>query len=221
MTIDFLLQQATIWAIPLLSAITLHEAAHAYAAYRLGDQTAFLLGRVSANPFVHIDPVGTIAVPILLLISQSPWLFGWAKPVPIIGRGLKRYRRDLALIAAAGPFANLIMAFAWAAFAKFTQTTLSGLDIDTTIIVWLWRMSLAGLQLNIVLFVFNLLPVPPLDGGKIVGLILPARLAIAFEQLSTFSLLIFAVLLMSGLLSALITPPVAGLLRVIANLFQL
>lgn len=204
-----LVQTIAIWALPVLFAITLHEVAHGYVARRLGDPTAASLGRLSLNPVRHIDPVGTIAVPIVLLaiskLAGGGFLFGWAKPVPVDYRRLGNPRRDMALVAAAGPAANLAMALFWGLLLKFA------LGMNTGEGIWLGvsYMAVAGIQINLVLMVLNLLPLPPLDGGRVMAGLLPLPLAERYAKLEPYGLLIVVGLLASGLLSRIMAWPLA------------
>ena len=152
-------QKIILWVIPLLFAITVHETAHGWIASKCGDPTAKLLGRLTLNPLKHIDPIGTIIVPAILF-SLGGFIFGWAKPVPITWQNLKNPRRDMALVAAAGPLANLMMAFLWAGIAKIAM----GFDNDPVI-----YMAQIGISINLVLMLLNLLPIPPLDGSRVVA----------------------------------------------------
>lgn len=212
-------QLIAVYAIPVLLAITLHEAAHAWLASRLGDPTARLQGRVSANPFRHVDLVGTLIVPAVILLAgkllgAGGLLFGWAKPVPVDASAFRSPRRDLGLVAAAGPGANVLMALAWALALKL-------LIIFSVDIEFLLLMTQAGILCNIGLAALNLLPVPPLDGGRIVASILPLRAAIAWYQLERFGLLIVLVLLATGLLGAVITPAIRIGLDMVYWIFNL
>jgi Zn-dependent protease len=202
-----LVQKVAIWALPVLFAITLHEVAHGHAARRLGDRTAEALGRLSLNPLRHIDPMGTVIVPavLLLLSSFSPggaFLFGWAKPVPVDARNLRDPRRHMALVAIAGPLANLAMALGWGLLLKAALAT-SGEG------VWLGLryMALAGVQINLVLLVLNLLPVPPLDGGRVMAGLLPASWALRYDRIEPYGLFIIVGLLATGLLSRIMMTP--------------
>lgn len=202
---DSLIQNIAIWALPVLFAITVHEAAHGFMARALGDTTAAMLGRLTLNPLKHIDPVGTIAVPAgLLTISMlspgAPFVFGWAKPVPVNTRNLKRPQRDMAAVAVAGPFANLAMALGWALLVKV------GLTIEQPFSMAMVYMGLAGIAINILLMVLNLLPLPPLDGGRVLAGFLPRRIAHRFERIEPYGLLIVLALLVTGVLGALIGP---------------
>ncbi len=199
------MQTIAVYALPLIFAITLHEAAHGYVAFRLGDPTAKLLGRVTANPMKHIDPVGTLLVPGLILLASKaagmPALFGWAKPVPVNSVKLGQPRRDMGLVAAAGPIANVLMALGWAVFLK--AMILTGLGNE-----FLGLMAGAGITVNLTLAVLNLLPVPPLDGGRIIASVLPPALAYQYGRLEPFGLAILLLLLATGVLSGILFPAV-------------
>jgi Zn-dependent protease len=185
------------WILPVLVAITFHEAAHAYAAYALGDQTAFRIGRLSLNPLKHIDPVGTVLLPGLLLLARSPFLFGYAKPVPVNFGNLRRPRRDMIIVAIAGPATNLLLATLAAFGLRF------GHHIPPTVQDWLLRNLLNALSLNVLLAVFNMLPILPLDGGRVLLGLLPRPLASAFARLEPYGMpiligLLFIVPLLGG-----------------------
>ncbi|NEW90146.1 site-2 protease family protein [Rhodopseudomonas sp. WA056] len=179
----------SVWALPLLIAITFHEAAHAYVAKLCGDNTAWMLGRVSFNPIRHIDPFGTVLLPLLLLVIQSPFLFGYAKPVPVNFRNLSHPRRDMVLVAAAGPAINLALA------------ALAGLSFHLVGYVpgeagqWLAQNLVNALLIKVVLAIFNLLPIPPLDGGRIAVGILPRALARPLDRLEPYGMLILLTLI--------------------------
>lgn len=168
---------ATIWIIPVLIAITFHEAAHGFVAHLLGDDTAWRLGRVSFNPLKHVDPVGTILLPGILLLMRSPFLFGYAKPVPVNFRALRNPRRDMVLVAAAGPAMNIALAVV-AALAFHVVGYL-----PTTIAPWVTENLKNGVIINVVLAVFNLFPLPPLDGGRILAGVLPKAMAAPIARL--------------------------------------
>lgn len=199
-----LVQKIAVWAIPVVFAITVHEAAHGYAARALGDRTAQMMGRLSLNPLRHIDPVGTVLVPLVLLLLGG-FLFGWAKPVPIDYRNLKKPRRDMALVAVAGPLANAAMAIAWGLLLKASLA--SGADEG----VWmaLRYMAVSGIVINLVLMVLNLLPLPPLDGGRVLAGLLPARSAYRFSRIEPYGLVILVALMATGLLGKIMFWPLA------------
>ncbi|MBK7847863.1 MAG: site-2 protease family protein [Zoogloea sp.] len=204
-----LISTLTIWALPVLFAITLHEAAHGYAARHFGDSTAERAGRISLNPLRHIDPMGTVVVPALIvavstLSGGSPMLFGWAKPVPVDFGRLRHPKADMLWVAAAGPLANLVMALGWAML--FRLAVLSPESV--TPCRWpRWRMP--GMQINAVLMILNLLPLPPLDGGRIAVSLLPAGPAYKFAQLEPYGFPILLVLLFTGILGDILGPLVA------------
>src|SRR4051794_15770050 len=168
-----LIQKIAVYALPILFAITLHEAAHAYVAKHFGDATAYLQGRMTLNPVKHIDPVGTLLIPIVLFFAGSPFLFGYAKPVPVEYGNLRNPKRDMAWVALAGPAANLLMALLWMGLAIFLSAFHSSEE-------FFMRMAQAGILTNLVIFAFNLFPVPPLDGGRIMTSILPHKYAFKF-----------------------------------------
>jgi Zn-dependent protease len=199
-----LVQKIAVWAVPVLLAITVHEASHGYAARALGDRTAEALGRLSLNPIRHIDPVGTILVPGILLVLGG-FLFGWAKPVPVNMRNLTHPRRDMALVAVAGPLSNLAMALAWGLLLK-VALAVGGADG-----VWIGirAMAVAGIVINLILMVLNLLPLPPLDGGRVLTGLVPESWARRLDRIEPFGLLILIALLATGLLGALIGGPLA------------
>lgn len=189
-------QLIAIAIIPVLSAIVVHEVAHGWVAYRLGDKTAYLLGRLTLNPLKHIDPIGTILVPLVLILTVG-FAFGWAKPVPIDFRNLHNPRRDAALVAAAGPFSNLLMAIAWAIISKFASMVSEDL---AALALPLLYMGMFGIIINVILMVFNLLPIPPTDGGRIATTLLPPPLGYQLSRLEPFGLFIILLLMLSGLL---------------------
>lgn len=206
-----ILQQLSIWLLPGLFAITVHEAAHGIVAALRGDKTAFFLGRTSLNPIKHIDPIGTVAVPLTLLLLQSSFLFGWAKPVPVNYRNLKNPRLDMALVAIAGPAANMIMAVLWLLILKLTLYFAS--THNSPQLSWLIQTSQIGVLFNIVLAVFNMLPIPPMDGSRIISAILPPRASDAYNTLEPYGMLIVMVLIFSGILGRIIYPGVAFFLN--------
>jgi len=212
-----LVQTIAIYALPVIFAITLHEAAHGYVARHFGDNTAYVLGRVSLNPLRHIDLVGTVLVPLLILITSSGGLlFGWAKPVPVDFSGLRNPKRDMLWVAAAGPLANLFMAVLWALTMKMAL-----LAPHTAFTLPLSLMAKAGITVNLVLMLLNLLPILPLDGGRIAVSLLPNRLAYSFSRLEPYGFPILLLLLFTNILGAILNPMVSASIHVIATIFQL
>jgi Zn-dependent protease len=200
-----LVQTVAVLALPLLFAVTVHEVAHGWVARRLGDPTAMMLGRLTLNPIKHIDPLGTLLIPALLLIMHAPFLFGWAKPVPVTWQNLRNPKRDMALVAAAGPGANLAMALLWALVAKLglvLAPTIGGLALPMVL------MGKVGITFNLVLMVLNLLPLPPLDGGRVLVGLLPGPLAWKVSRIEPYGFAILLVLLVTGGLAYLIVPPI-------------
>lgn len=209
-----IIQQVAVWALPVLFAITVHEVAHGWVARQLGDPTAMMLGRLTLNPLKHIDPVGTVAVPILLLVlSSGHMVFGWAKPVPITAENLKHPKKGMAMVAAAGPLANLAMALLWALLVKLLA--LSG---PSEAMLPLIYMGLAGITINVLLMVLNLLPVPPLDGSRVVAGFLPDPLAWKYGRLEQYGLLILLALMATGILGRILGPPMAAVEGIIYRL---
>ena len=218
---DSLISTLAIWAIPVLLAITLHEAAHGYVARHFGDPTADLAGRITLNPLRHIDPVGTILVPagILALSSLAGGggiLFGWAKPVPVNFGRLRNPKADMLWVAAAGPGVNLLMAFGWALLFKLAL--LLPFNMYTRPLA---MMSDMGININLMLMVLNLLPLPPLDGGRIAVSLLPMPMAIKFSQLERWGIPILLLLSFLGILSSVMWPFVAMFKQLIIFIFQL
>lgn len=213
-----LIQQISIVAIPLLFAITLHEVAHGLVASWCGDQTARLSGRLSINPIHHIDMVGTIIVPLLTLVTAG-MVFGWAKPVPTDPRNMRHPRRDVALVAAAGPLANLVMAFFWGSMAAL-GVYLEGLQY-TWIGVPLTLTGIAGVSVNVWLMVLNLIPLPPLDGAQILMSVLPPRWAYKFSAIEPYSFIILIFLLVTNILGRVLAPIAYPLLGFILSLFHI
>ena len=191
--------------IVLLFSLTVHETAHAWTADRLGDPTARLLGRISLNPIVHADPIGTVVFPLLGMVFGG-WFIGWAKPVPVNVRQLRHHRRDYVLVAAAGPASNLLLAFA-AALALSLLTVSPQIQGETNVSVPIARILSQAVQLNVLLAVFNMIPIPPLDGGTVLGGLLPAGLARQFDAIRPYGFLLLYALMLSGYLYYVITPP--------------
>lgn len=197
-----LVQKIAIWALPVLFAITLHEVAHGIAARRLGDRTAEMMGRLSLNPLRHIDPLGTVLVPAVLL-AIGGFLFGWAKPVPVNFSNLRNPRRDMALVAIAGPLSNFAMAVGWGLLLKLA----TAMGAEQGLWLGVGYMAVAGMVINLVLLVLNLLPLPPLDGGRVVSGLLPLSLARHYDRLEPFGLFIIVGLLATGWLSKIMQWP--------------
>jgi Zn-dependent protease len=194
-----------LWAVPVVFAITLHEAAHGFVARQFGDQTAYMLGRVTLNPLKHIDPIGTIAVPGFLIavsmLTRAPlFIFGWAKPVPVNFGNLRHPKRDMLWVAGAGPCANFVMALAWALLLKAAAP---GGMIDSN---GFFEMAKAGIDVNLVLMALNLLPIPPLDGGRIALSLLPGPIAYRYSRLEPYGFMIVIALLATGVLNYLMLP---------------
>ncbi len=197
-----LIQKIAIGLLPIMLAVTVHEAAHAYAANFFGDGTAKSLGRMTLNPIKHIDPLGTIIIPLAMFILTS-FVFGWAKPVPVNARNFKNPRRDMALVALAGPASNILMAFAW---AGMTAIGVAGLSSGAWYAEPLSLMGQIGIFVNILLAVFNLLPLPPLDGGRVLVAVLPPTAANKVAMLEPWGFPILLLLLFSGALSFVLSP---------------
>ncbi len=202
MEINQLIQTIAIYALPVLFAITLHEAAHGYVARHFGDMTAFAEGRVSLNPMRHVDPVGTILVPLaILLVSGGRFLFGWARPVPVNYSALRKPRQHMALVAAAGPGANLAMAIGWVLLLKL------GLELpESGYTEALVRMAEAGVRVNLIFMFLNLLPILPLDGGRILACLLPNRMSWRYSKLEPWGLPVLLVLVVTNMLDAVLGP---------------
>jgi Zn-dependent protease len=206
-------QQISAWVMPVLLAITVHETAHGWVARSFGDKTAEMLGRLSLNPIKHIDPVGTILVPALMLLLPGGFVFGWAKPVPVDWRNFKHPKQDMAWVAVAGPASNLVMALAWALAARIAL----GLPADNWIALPLLFMGVAGIFINTILMVLNLLPLPPLDGGRVVTGLLPAPYAYQFARIEPYGFFILVALLVTGVLGVFMWPVVKLVLQLLAS----
>jgi Zn-dependent protease len=205
-----IVQAIAVNALPILFAITLHEAAHAYAAKHFGDLTAYAQGRMSLNPVKHIDLFGTILIPLALALLKSPFIFGYAKPVPVDFSRLRNPKRDMAWVALAGPAANLVMALIW--MVVFYSLDASAVDEE-----YFFLVAKAGVFINLVLFAFNLFPLPPLDGGRIMTSILPVRYAIKFARIEPYGFFIVLGLMMLNLLHYWMVP-VIGAANIVLNL---
>jgi Zn-dependent protease len=206
MITDYSIQAVAINAIPLIFAITIHEAAHGYAARRFGDNTAYMLGRVSLNPAKHIDPVGTILLPLALILMQSPFLIGYAKPVPVNFGRLRNPKLDSVWVALAGPGSNFIQALIW----LILLIALTGLGIDEKFLI---SMSQAGISWNLSLLVFNLLPIPPFDGGRILSGLLPTKQSLALDRLEKWGFYIVLGLMFTGIISNLWMQPLLAFFK--------
>jgi Zn-dependent protease len=192
-------QKIAIYALPVIFAITVHEAAHGFAARFFGDMTAYRAGRITLNPLKHIDPIGTILLPALTLLVGGI-LFGWAKPVPVDFSRLRNPKRDMLWVAAAGPLSNFVMAFFWAFIIKFSSF------VPDLYIEPMKLMGEIGIGINVVLMVLNLVPLPPLDGGRIAVSLLPNKLAYKYAQIERYGFIILILLLATGVLSLLMSP---------------
>ena len=213
------IQIIAIYALPVITAITLHEAAHGYVAMRFGDMTAYAAGRVSLNPIRHIDPVGTVVLPLALLALAKLFggggiLFGWAKPVPVNFANLRHPKRDMLWVAAAGPLSNLVMALLWA-----ITVTASIANPDNYFSLPLALMGAAGVFVNVIFMVLNLLPLPPLDGGRILVSLLPHRLAYGVSKVEPYGFIILVALLFTGALGFVLWPVIGGAMWLIASAF--
>lgn len=208
------LQKFSVWVLPVIFAITVHEVAHGWVAKQLGDPTAQRLGRLTLNPIKHIDPVGTILVPGVLLMLGG-FIFGWAKPVPVTYENLRSPKRDMALVAAAGPAVNLIMAILWALLLKIGLTLSGEAQWFAAPMVY---MGVAGVAINIALMVLNLLPLPPLDGGRVAAGLLPGPWAWQLNRIEPYGFFILLGLLATGLLAQLLTPMMALMQRLVFGL---
>jgi len=215
MQIDQLIQTISLAAIPVLFAITLHEAAHGYVARHFGDMTAYQQGRITLNPLRHIDPVGTILVPLLSLM-MSGLLFGWAKPVPVNFAALRRPKQDMLWVAIAGPGSNLVMALGWALLYKMAWMFPANYFAEP-----LLGMSQIGIQINVILMVLNLLPLPPLDGGRVAVSMLPHRQAYLLAKIEPYGMFILIFLLITNILGLILWPLVRMVIEAIKFIFGL
>ena len=210
------LTTVSIAAIPILFAITIHEVAHGWVARYFGDRTAESQGRLSLNPIRHIDPIGTILVPALMLWLGG-FLFGWAKPVPVNPRYMRNPRGNMVWVSAAGPAVNIAMAVLWALFMLLALSVAAGTASD-----WIYQMARIGIYINVLLAVFNMLPIPPLDGGQVLTNLLPrGPLSSALERIAPFGLFIVLGLIVTGLLAPLISRPVSAVIGLITSAFGL
>jgi len=211
-----IIQAIAIYILPVIFAVTVHEAAHGFVANYYGDKTAKMLGRLTLNPIKHIDPIGTIIVPLLLITMHASFLFGWAKPVPVTARNLKNPRRDLAIISLAGPLSNLLMAIIWAAIAKLALVLpLKSFNQP------LYLMGMAGITINFILMLLNLLPLPPLDGSKILNNFLRGKAAIFYDKVEQYGFFILILLLLTGILNFILAPLFSYCFLLIRFIFQI
>lgn len=206
------IQKVAIWALPVLFAITVHEVAHGWAALCFGDKTAKLSGRLTLNPIKHIDMMGTVVVPLLMLMVSN-FIFGWAKPVPVDARNMRHPRTDMIVVSLAGPVANFIMALLWALLVRYAVL------FPGTMQSWLVHMGFAGVFINLVLGVLNCLPIPPLDGGRALCNILPPRLGWMLYQVEPYGFVILILLMMTGALSLIMAPAMYFFLSWFSDLF--
>jgi Zn-dependent protease len=195
-----LLHQFAIWTLPVVFAITVHEVAHGWVAKKYGDNTADMQGRLTLNPIKHIDLIGTIILPTLLIIAGTSFIFGWAKPVPVDPRNFKNPRADMAVVALAGPVSNVLMLIIWALVVHVGYSIGASADL-------LIQMGSKGIGINLALILLNLLPIPPLDGSRIVSWLLPSRLAWQYDQLGRYGFIIVLAMLWTGLLDKILFTP--------------
>jgi Zn-dependent protease len=217
MQLEALILKIVISAVPIILAITVHEASHGYAAKYFGDLTAERMGRISLNPFRHIDLVGTILLPALTLIVGGI-LFGWAKPVPVNFNNLRNPKKDMLWVAAAGPASNLVMAIAWGILLGFVKRGIDAGDFPSAAYMFI-DMAYVGITINIVLMVLNLLPLPPLDGGRIAVSLLPQNLGMQLSRLEQYGFIILIVLMFMGILGKILSPFIEFFQQIIFRIF--
>ncbi|ALP53409.1 hypothetical protein Tel_09750 [Candidatus Tenderia electrophaga] len=213
-----LVQEIAAWALPVLFAITVHEVSHGWVARRLGDPTAEMMGRLTLNPLKHIDPIGTVLVPLIFVLLPGNFIFGWAKPVPVTWQNLRNPKRDMALVALAGPSSNLLMAIGWGVVAKLGYLLADQVPFLGLPMIY---MGSAGILINIILMVLNLLPLPPLDGGRVLAGLLPGPLAYKYSRIEPYGIVILLVLLFTGLLGGLLWPVVQGVMQLLYSVLAL
>jgi Zn-dependent protease len=200
-----------VWLVPVLLGITVHEVSHGWVASLLGDKTAMMLGRLTLNPIKHVDPLGTILIPGMLLLLKAGFIFGYAKPVPVTWQNLRNPKRDMALVALAGPLANLLMAVCWALLLRL------GLAMGEQGLA-LTLMGVAGVYINTILMVLNLLPLPPLDGGRVLTGLLPGPWAYQLSRIEPYGFIILIVLLFTGLLGLILLPLISAVISLLLPL---
>ncbi len=217
MQLEALILKIVISAVPIILAITVHEASHGYAAKYFGDLTAEKMGRISLNPFRHIDLFGTIILPAITLIVGGV-LFGWAKPVPVNFGNLRNPKKDMLWVAAAGPASNLLMAIAWGSLLGFVKRGLDAGELPTVAYLFV-EMAYVGITINIVLMVLNLLPMPPLDGGRIAVSLLPNNLAYQLSRVEQYGFIILIALMLMGVLGKILSPFIEFFQQIILRIF--
>lgn len=215
MDIEKIIYTIAVWSLPVLFAVTLHEVAHGWVANKLGDTTAKMLGRLTINPFKHIDPIGTVLVPLVMVLLQTGFVFGWAKPIPVNTQNLKSPRKDMAIVAVAGPLANLLMAIAWVFVYKVGMS----MGMDSSLGQGIRAMGQAGILINLVLFVFNLLPIPPLDGGRVLSGFVPPSVSDMLDKIEPYGFFIVIALLYFGVLNVILNPVIGWFMHTIGSLF--
>lgn len=216
------IRQIAIWALPVLAAVVFHEVAHGWVAYRLGDTTAARLGRLTLNPFAHVDLFGTVLLPLVLVLTNAPFVFGYAKPVPVNFANLRNPKRDMIWVAAAGPATNLLLAllctFVWKSTAPLLDAAPDA-GAGGNYLAAIALMAQSGILINVALAVLNSFPLPPLDGGRVLVGLLPQPLSIKLARLERFGFLILIVLLMTHALDYLLDPPMEFLLKLYLRAF--
>ncbi len=207
------IQSIVVWILPVIFAITVHEVAHGWVARRKGDPTAFMLGRLTLNPVKHIDLLGTIVIPGLLLLSGTGFIFGWAKPVPVDSRNFKKPVKDMALVAVAGPVANILMAIGWALIARIGVV----LNVEAVSLPLIYT-GIAGISINLILALINLIPIPPLDGSRIITAFLPSRWAWQYNRLERYGFILLLLLIYTNGLSYILGAPMFALQKMFFTL---
>lgn len=214
-----LIQEVCIWVLPILLAVTLHEVAHGYTAYWCGDNTAKMFGRLSFNPIRHIDPIGTIVLPLVIgALTHFTFLFGYAKPVPISWNQLRHPKKDMILVAFAGPFSNLLMAFIWAGLLKISTLLHPEYSMPA---LFLLMTARAGIIINLILAFLNLIPLPPLDGSRILVQFLPPKQALLYMAIEPYGFIVLTLLAFSGVLGYILGPLINGSLSLLSLIYSL